>query len=84
MSEHWVDPRDAEFLAELKRLKKEGREAQISEDTSQRSVTLSSGKYKIPRNLDFANRVIIIKKGRFPWSRDRKVANLLPIKDEDK
>jgi hypothetical protein len=84
MAEHWIDPRDAEFLAELKRLKKEGREAQISKDKSQWSVTLGSGKFKVSKNLDDADRVIIIRKGRFPWSRDRRVSNLRPDKDEDK
>lgn len=51
MSEKWIDPRDAEFFAELKRLTKDLREeirgdntsppiGRISEDTSQRGVKL--------------------------------------------
>lgn len=46
MNEHWVDPRDAEFFAELKRLTKEAREGQISVDTSQRGSSPSSRKQK--------------------------------------
>lgn len=82
MNDRWVDPRDAEFLAELKRLKDSGREAQDSNITSQRSVTLGTGKYKTFQNLDKADGVLIIKKGRFPWSRDRRVANLSDDKSE--
>ena len=42
MKDDWVDPRDAKFFAELKRLRKKAREGQISKDTSQRGANTSS------------------------------------------
>ena len=83
MKEHWIDPRDAEFLAKLKRLKKEGREAQISDDTSQRSVKISSGTYKFMKE-NKTDAVLIFRRGRFPWSRDRRVSTNSLDKEEDK